>query len=70
MKFMNIEIDNLTMVETLKEVERLVSERKGAYVVTPNVDHIVKLENDKELKRVYDNADLILTGLQNYMENQ
>lgn len=61
MKFMNIEIDNLTMVETLKEVERLVSERKGAYVVTPNVDHIVKLENDKELKRVYDNADLILT---------
>lgn len=61
MKFMNTEIDNLTMQETLDAVDHIISHEKGAYVVTPNVDHIVQLEKDKELKTVYDNASLILT---------
>lgn len=60
-KFMNTEIDNLTMAETLEEIERLIRCHKAAYVVTPNVDHIVKLETDRELKAVYNNASLILT---------
>lgn len=60
-KFMNTEIDNLTMQEALKEIDKLIKERKCAYVVTPNVDHIVQLETNKELKAVYTNASLILT---------
>ena len=32
-----------------------------SYVVTPNVDHIVRLEKDEELQKVYKNASLILT---------
>lgn len=60
-KFMNISIDNVTMKEALKEIDRLIRLQKNSYVVTPNVDHIVKLEKDKELQEVYDNADLILT---------
>lgn len=61
MKFMNTEIDNLTMGETLQAVDQLIQENKSAYVVTPNVDHIVQLETSKELQDVYNNASLILT---------
>lgn len=60
-KFMNISIDNLTMSEAIKKIDHLVQTKKGAYVVTPNVDHIVQVETDNELKEVYKNADLILT---------
>lgn len=61
MKFMNIEIDNLTMAETLDAIDDLIQKNKNAYVVTPNVDHIVQLEAGGELCEVYKNADLILT---------
>lgn len=61
MKFMNTEIDNLTMQETLQAINQLIQENKSAYVVTPNVDHIVQLETNRELQDVYKNAALILT---------
>lgn len=61
LKFMNTEIDNLTMQEALEAIDKLIQERKSAYVVTPNVDHIVQLETNKELQDVYTNASLILT---------
>lgn len=61
LKFMNTEIDNLTMEEALKAIEMLIQENKNAYVVTPNVDHIVQLETNKDLQAVYSNASLILT---------
>ena len=59
-KFMNTEIDNLTMEETLQVVDILIQKQKNAYVVTPNVDHIVKLESNENLKKAYSEADLIL----------
>lgn len=61
MKFMNTEVDNLTMDEALVEIDKLIQINKNAYVVTPNVDHIVQLERGGELVEVYKNADLILT---------
>lgn len=61
MKFMNTEIDNLTMEEALYAVDSLIQQNKNAYVVTPNVDHIVQLEAGGELYEVYKSADLILT---------
>lgn len=61
MKFMNTEVDNLTMDETLVEIDKLIQENKNAYVVTPNVDHIVQLERGGELCKAYKDADLILT---------
>ena len=57
---MNTEIDNLSMNEVLAEIDKLIQENKNAYVVTPNVDHIVQLERGGELVDVYRNADLIL----------
>ncbi len=61
MKFLNIYIDNMTMNEAINESEKLINNGEYNYVVTPNVDHIVKLEKDNEFKEVYNNADLILT---------
>lgn len=60
-KFMNTNIDNLTMAETLHEIDKLIQKKNCSYVVTPNVDHIVRLEKDVELQKVYKNASLILT---------
>lgn len=59
-KFMNTEIDNLTMKETLDEIDKLILKNDKSYVVTPNVDHIVMLETDVELKNIYRDASLIL----------
>lgn len=59
-KFMNTCIDNLTMSETLNEIDKLIQKKICSYVVTPNVDHIVRLEKDEELQKVYKNASLIL----------
>lgn len=60
-KFMNTCIDNLTMSETLNEIYKLIQKKNCSYVLTPNVDHIVRLEKDEELQKVYKNASLILT---------
>lgn len=59
-QFMNTEIDNLTMEEALLRIDQLIKEDCGAYVVTPNVDHIVQLETGGPLTEVYKNANLIL----------
>lgn len=61
LRFMNIEVDNITMDEALQSIEELIVEKKFSYVVTPNVDHIIQIENDSEFKIIYQNADLILT---------
>ena len=55
-----IEIDNLSMREAIVHVERLMSEKQSHYVVTPNVDHIVKLQRDEEFRRIYREASLVL----------
>lgn len=61
LKFMNTEVDNLSMKEALNAVEGLIENQECGYVVTPNVDHIVQLERGGEIRDVYKNASLILT---------
>ena len=48
---LDIQIDNIGMNDLL---ERL---RVGGVVFTPNVDHLVKLQKDREFHRVYQEAD-------------
>lgn len=60
-KFMNTELDNLTMDEAMEEIDRLIQRDLPAYVVTPNVDHIVRLEQGGTFAEAYKNANLILT---------
>ena len=61
LKFMNIEVDNLTMSEAINAMDLLIQNKENAYVVTPNVDHIVQLEKDSEFRKCYDEASLVLT---------
>ncbi len=60
MQFLNIQIDNLTMAEALDAICCLIKQKKAAYVVTPNVDHLVTLERDSLFREIYANASLIL----------
>ena len=60
-KFLNTYVDNITMNEAIKEIDRLIKTNSHSYVVTPNMDHIVLLERDQLFKDVYDNAALVLT---------
>ena len=59
-KLLNTYIDNLTMQEAVDATEKLICKTETAYVVTPNLDHIVTLEKDSESAEIYSNADLIL----------
>ncbi len=49
-RLLNIEIDNLSMSELLKQLNRGV-------VFTPNVDHLVRLQKDCEFLAAYQSAD-------------
>ena len=56
----NIDIDSVTMAQTLARIQDLVAEGTPAIVVTPNVDHIVRLRRDREFLDVYKRAKLVL----------
>ncbi|MGE5659194.1 MAG: WecB/TagA/CpsF family glycosyltransferase [Actinomycetota bacterium] len=45
---LNISIDNLSKAELLKKLER-----EGGVVFTPNVDHLIKLQKDRDFNEAY-----------------
>ncbi|MDJ0599753.1 MAG: WecB/TagA/CpsF family glycosyltransferase [Crocosphaera sp.] len=49
---LDVEIHNLSAQELLNSLSR-----KGGIVVTPNVDHLMKLRKDPELQEVYGQSD-------------
>ena len=50
---LNIRIDNLTKVELLESLT-------DGLVLTPNIDHVVKLQKDKEFYHIYKNAEYVV----------
>lgn len=60
MRFMNTTLDNVTMSEALQVIDALAGDGSNAYVVTPNVDHIVRIEEDAEFRAIYDHANMVL----------
>jgi N-acetylglucosaminyldiphosphoundecaprenol N-acetyl-beta-D-mannosaminyltransferase len=48
---LNVPIDNLPMSDLLDKLQY------GGIVFTPNVDHLIKLQKDREFARVYQEAD-------------
>ena len=56
----NIKIDNISMKECISKLDNLINDGKYHYVVTPNVDHIVKLQNDDYFLEVYKKADIVV----------
>ena len=49
---LDVEIDNLSREELLARLDA-----EGGVVVTPNVDHLMKLQRDAEFREVYDAVD-------------
>ena len=50
----------MTMSETIAEIEKMIVSDKKSYVVAINVDVVMKIENDLYLKKIVDNADMVL----------
>lgn len=61
MRFMNSYIDNVTKKEAIAHIEECINTRKIGHVITPNVDQIIRIESDKYFKKIYENAELLLT---------
>ena len=60
MKFLNTYLDNITMKEAVEYIDEMIKTQKKGYIVTPNVDFIVRLESDKYFQRIVEHADLIV----------
>ena len=52
--------DNVTMDEALERIDGLVRAKRPAIVVTPNVDHVVRLQRDRGYANLVRRADLVL----------
>ena len=55
-----VPIDVLTFAQALDAVQGLVEARNGGFVFTPNVDHIVTVDDHAEFEAAYQRADLSL----------
>ena len=53
-------VNNVTQQEAIEEIDRMINADEKTYIVTPNLDHIVKLETDDEFVKCYKNAGMIL----------
>lgn len=57
---LNTYVNNLNMEEAIQAIEEMISSDKNGYVVAINVDVVVKIDNDPYLKKITDNADLVI----------
>lgn len=59
-KLLNTWVNNLDMEETVAAVEQMIASDRKSYVVAINVDVVMKIEEDPYLKKVVDEADMVL----------
>ncbi|MDI6704120.1 MAG: WecB/TagA/CpsF family glycosyltransferase [bacterium] len=57
---MGIDIDSIGFEEAIERIEGFISQRSIHYIVTPNVDHLIKLQKDEEFREIYKNASMVL----------
>lgn len=57
---LNTHVNNLTMKETVEQIGGFISAKCVSYVVPINVDVVIKMEQDVELREIVDVADLVL----------
>jgi N-acetylglucosaminyldiphosphoundecaprenol N-acetyl-beta-D-mannosaminyltransferase len=63
-EFLGVHFDPLSSDQVLARLAEVTAETPYSYVVTPNVDHVVRLHDNEwieaKLKAIYDEADLCL----------
>ena len=57
---LNTFINNVTLSETVEAIEQMIAADKKSYVVAINVDVVMKIEADPYLKKIVDDADMVL----------
>lgn len=55
-----IAIDNVSQPEAVVRLRELLEDGGRHYVVTPNVDHVVRLQKDPEFREAYRGASLVV----------
>lgn len=57
----DIAIDNISFEKAIEKINEMAGDKNGRhYIVTPNADHMVKLESDSVFKEIYDHADMVV----------
>ncbi len=56
----SVPVDRVTREDAIWKIDALISVRRGGYVVTPNIDHIVLAARDSRLGEAYRRASLSL----------
>ncbi len=57
---LGIRITNISLEEAVNRIEELSKNKTFSYTVTPNVDHLVRLQRDISFRRIYQEADLVV----------
>lgn len=57
---LNTYVSNVTMAEAVESIEEMLAAGKKSYVVAINVDVVMKIEEDPYLKKITDEADMVL----------
>lgn len=57
---LNTYVNNFDMCETLQAIESLLKANKKAYIVPINVDVVIKIEKDEYLKKIVNNAEIVV----------
>ena len=57
---LNTFINNVTMSETVEAIEQMIAADKKSYIVAINVDVVMKIEADPYLKKIVDDALMVL----------
>jgi len=55
-----ITIHNVSLQESVELIDDFLQDGEKHFIVTPNVDHVVKLQKDQEFLAVYERASLVL----------
>ena len=55
-----VSIDNLSLDEAVENIYKSSSVLDASYVVTPNADHVLRLEKDSFFRKIYSKADWVL----------
>src|SRR5881396_3062803 len=57
---LGVAFDSVTIVGALSRIEKMIAAREPHYICTANVDFLVRARRDAELRRVLNEAHLVL----------
>lgn len=57
---LNTYVNNIDMKETVHVIDEMIATNKKGYIIPINVDVVMKVESDFYLKKIVDNADMVL----------